>query len=96
MKVFSAFIGIQLSASYAQKYTKYSLKSGNPSCVSIPKRMGDNATNAAISRDTGELTTQLRDDFDLLSVNHFFNLFDAYYDMLFRVDGSGSTEKKRG
>src|SRR5687767_1480763 len=33
-------------------------------------------------RALGSVTTQLADDFDLLSVNHFFNLFDAYWEIL--------------
>src|SRR5262245_40951198 len=33
-------------------------------------------------RRTGELSTEIVDDFDLLGVNHFFNLFDAYHDVL--------------
>lgn len=51
--------------------------------------------NALLSRTSGELTTQVRDDFDLLSVNHFFNLFDAYYDVLLKVTASGSAEEKK-
>ena len=31
------------------------------------------------SRRTGEISTGIEDDFDLLSVNHFYNLFDVYY-----------------
>ena len=41
---------------------------------------------AGRGRKTGEITTQLQDDFDLLSVNHFYNLFEAYYDILFPDD----------
>ena len=33
--------------------------------------------NAQAARATGELGSEVRDDFDLLSVNHFFNLFDS-------------------
>lgn len=40
--------------------------------------------NAAQSRTSGELTAPVLDDFDLLSVSHFFNLFDVYYDVLCR------------
>ena len=39
--------------------------------------------NAEGLRKSGELETPLTDDFDLLSVNHFYNLFDTYYDDLF-------------
>ena len=38
--------------------------------------------NAQERRQTGEISAEIVDDFDLLSVNHFFNLFDAYYDKL--------------
>ncbi len=51
--------------------------------------------NAMVPRATGELESELRDDFDLLSVNHFFNLFDSYYDLLFRNNlPLGSDAKK--
>ena len=33
-------------------------------------------------RKTGELSSDIVDDFDLLGVNHFFNLFDAYHEVL--------------
>ena len=33
--------------------------------------------NALTARATKELASEVRDDFDLLSVNHFFNLFDS-------------------
>src|SRR5262249_28724931 len=33
-------------------------------------------------RKTGELSIEITDEFDLLGVNHFFNLFDAYHDVL--------------
>lgn len=42
--------------------------------------------NSQEARKSGELTTPIIDDFDLLSVNHFFNLFDSYYDVLLKVD----------
>jgi hypothetical protein len=51
--------------------------------------------NALASRVTGELTAQIRDDFDFLSVNHFFNIFDSYYNMLLRTDASGNTAAKK-
>jgi len=51
--------------------------------------------NALISRNTGELTASVSDDFDLLSVNHFFNLFDAYYDALLGASSGNAEEKKR-
>lgn len=38
--------------------------------------------NAYLSRNTGELSSPIIDDFDILGVNHFYNLFDKYYDIL--------------
>lgn len=51
--------------------------------------------NALASRATGELGSEICDAFDLLSVNHFFNLFDSYYDVLFESSGYGGAEGKR-
>ena len=39
--------------------------------------------SANASRETGGTETRIRDEYDLLSVAHFFSLFDAYYDKLF-------------
>ena len=41
------------------------------------------AADAEIRRKTGELTSPLADDFDLLGVNHFLNLFDKFFPVLF-------------
>lgn len=48
-------------------------------------------------RQSGELDAPLIDDFDLLSVNHFFNLFDAYYDVLCgpKVTGTAQDQKQQ-
>lgn len=35
------------------------------------------------SRASGELSAALRDDFDILGVNHFYSLFELYFDELF-------------
>lgn len=43
------------------------------------------ATNAALSRDIGGTSTALRDDYDLLGVSHFFEIFDKHFDKLFSV-----------
>ena len=51
--------------------------------------------NALAARTTGELGSEVRDDFDLLSVNHFFNLFDSYYDVLFENGTQGISGGKR-
>ena len=39
--------------------------------------------DAKSSRESGTFGSSLRDDVDLLSVNHFHNLFDKYFDDLF-------------
>lgn len=39
--------------------------------------------NAAACRQSGGTETKIRDEYDLLSVGHFFNVFEAYYDKLF-------------
>lgn len=38
--------------------------------------------DALATRNTGQLLNQPFDEFDFLSVSHFFNLFDVYYDAL--------------
>lgn len=39
--------------------------------------------NANASREAGGTDTQIRDDYDLLSVAHFYSLFDSYFDKMF-------------
>lgn len=51
--------------------------------------------NAYASRNTGELSNQVIDEFDLLSVNHFFNLFDKYYDVLLTSNSSDEPREKK-
>ena len=41
------------------------------------------AANASQSRDIGGTTTPIRDDYDLLGVNHFHDVFDRFFDKLF-------------
>lgn len=41
------------------------------------------AANATLSRETGGTATTIRDDYDLLGVNHFFEIFDRFFDKLF-------------
>ena len=52
---------------------------------------------ATALRATGELETPLKDDADLLDVNHFFNLFEKYFNDLFsnHQEGPGFTKEKR-
>jgi tetratricopeptide (TPR) repeat protein len=53
----------------------------------LKKLFGDDwvkaAQNANLSRDNLGTTTTVRDDYDLLGTNHFFNIFDRLYDRLF-------------
>ncbi|MGB6689751.1 MAG: hypothetical protein WBE76_18090 [Terracidiphilus sp.] len=42
------------------------------------------AAAAADARSSGGTTTVVRDDYDLLSVSHFYTIFDAYFDKLFQ------------
>ncbi|HZR64409.1 MAG TPA: hypothetical protein VFA85_04625 [Terriglobales bacterium] len=44
------------------------------------------AQNAALSRDNLGTRTIVRDDYDLLGTNHFFGLFERFYDKLFSPD----------
>jgi len=44
------------------------------------------AQNAAQSREIGGTTTTVRDEYDLLGTNHFFEIFDTFYDKLFSTE----------
>ena len=52
-------------------------------------------TNALSVRKTGEFETPLTDDFDLLSVNHFYNLFELYFEDLFPPSPKDSPEDRK-
>ena len=47
------------------------------------KEWEKNRADAQVSRKSGQHESQLRDEADLLGVNHFFNLFDIHFDLLF-------------
>lgn len=51
--------------------------------------------NAFSSRVSGQLSSSIADDFDLLSVSHFFNLFDSYYDQIFPAPQNADKVQKR-
>jgi tetratricopeptide (TPR) repeat protein len=53
------------------------------------------AADAARSRDTGGTSTSLRDDYDLLGVNHFYEIFDKHFDKLFSVSGGYPSDRTR-
>lgn len=44
------------------------------------------AANAAQSRESGGTATSIRDDYDLLGVNHFFEIFDRFFDKIFSAN----------
>ena len=50
--------------------------------------------NASAPRKSGELLCSIRDSFDLLGINHFYNLFECYYDDLF-PEGKGDDEHRK-
>ena len=49
---------------------------------------------AQLSRESGELDAPIRDDFDLLGVNHFFNIFDKHWKVLMGEATNELAEKK--
>jgi hypothetical protein len=51
--------------------------------------------NAYKTRVSGQLASAIADDFDLLSVNHFFDVFEVYYDDLFPVPQNADRVQKR-
>lgn len=50
------------------------------------------AQNANQSRTNLGTTTQVRDEYDLLGTNHFFGIFDRYYDRIFSPDAGHPAE----
>ena len=46
------------------------------------KEWEKNRADAQVSRKSGQHEAQLRDEADLLGVNHFFNLFEIHFDVL--------------
>jgi hypothetical protein len=65
----------------------------------IKKLFGDAwekaAGDAARSRDIGGTSTVLRDDYDLLGVNHFYEVFYKHFDKLFSVPGGYPADRPR-
>ena len=60
------------------------------------KEWDDIERNAELRRRTGELLAPLRDEFDILDVNHFYNLFEKYFEVLFpRPATVGDVERKQ-
>lgn len=51
--------------------------------------------NATQSRESGGTATTIRDDYDLLGVNHFFEIFDRHFDKIFSANaGHPSTQPR--
>jgi tetratricopeptide (TPR) repeat protein len=53
------------------------------------------AADAARSRDIGGTSTVVRDDYDLLGVSHFYEVFDKHFDKLFSVSGGYPADRGR-
>ena len=51
--------------------------------------------NAHLARTIGVIGSALRDVADYLGVNHFYNLFDVHFDLLFPAQGATTTEARR-
>ena len=51
--------------------------------------------NAHLARTIGVIGSALRDAADYLGVNHFYNLFDVHFDLLFPAQGATTTEARR-
>ena len=49
----------------------------------LEKEWNDIVANAEMPRTTGELSLPVEDSFSYLSVNHFYNFFEAYFDDIF-------------
>ena len=52
-------------------------------------------SDAQSSRVTAQLDAPIKDNFDLLGINHFFNTFDKYWSVLSGASADEATEKKR-
>src|SRR5690348_14349154 len=61
-----------------------------------PEEWDKNAANVRERQTSGELRTKIIDDFDLLDIAHFYNLFDKFFELLFRArDGESTKELSR-
>ncbi len=61
-----------------------------------PDEWTDIEEAAAISRKTQELSAEVKDNIDLLGVNHFFNIFDKFFNDLVDVEiDNKNADKKR-
>ena len=51
--------------------------------------------NADLPRKIGAINSPLRDAADYLGVNHFYNLFDAHFELLFPPQGESDSQARR-
>ena len=45
-------------------------------------------------RETGEVSTEIKDDFDLLGVNRFYNLFEREFDLFFPTSAPAKADAR--
>lgn len=57
------------------------------------KEWGKIEKDAFQARESGEIESKITDDFDLLSVSHFFNVFDVHYKLLLKDDADEKHKK---
>jgi hypothetical protein len=75
------YIRSKFAAAYpSRRQITHHLRSavGNEQWIKIEIRMKER-------RRTGEVSTAVKDDFDYLGVNHFYNLLEKHFDLLFPV-----------
>jgi tetratricopeptide (TPR) repeat protein len=83
------------------RHLRHSLKAAFPSnCeekirAPFEKEWDGLRVSAQERRHTGEISSEILDDFDLLGVNHFFNLFDAYYDKVTPAPAHGNDQQHK-
>lgn len=53
------------------------------------------AANASLSRNIGGTATVIKDDYDLLGVNHFHEVFEKHFDKLFSISGGYPPSRPR-
>ena len=51
--------------------------------------------NANLARQIGVISSTIRDEADFLGVNHFHNLFEVHFDLLFPTQGDSTSEARK-
>jgi len=59
------------------------------------KEWDELVVSAKACRDLGGTETKVQDEYDLLSVGHFFNVFDAYFDEIYSAAALSSGSYKK-